>query len=537
MSSQKNNQPASPPKETVLVNNQGSKADQPPVEFPGGKPSSNTPPKEPLLFNPTQATKQEQSISAPTQPATNTSSSSINVPPPIPPKQATPPQVNQSASSSPPLKKSPFRFLFPFLIIIILGSIIFFAVTQIMQRLKPTDSSSKTSVQLVYWGLWEPPQIMESLFQEFQTNNPHIAITYQQQNSSDYRERLSSALQSGQGPDVFRYHHTWLPMLTNVLSPVPESIMTQAEFNSIFYPVTSQWLVGPQGPVGIPLMFDGLGLYYNRTIFDAAGLNPPTTWEELRRTAVQLTIKTTAGTIQRSGIALGTTSNVDNWSDIVGLMLLQNGADPAKPNTESGQGALTFYTIFNQRDQIWDDTLPNSTYAFAIEKAAMILAPSWRAHEILDINREINFAIAPVPQLPDTNTTWASFWVEGVSNSASREKQEAAWQLLKFMSSKEAMLQFYNRASQERLYGEPFSRIDLADQLIGDPYLGAYISTAPQSKSWFLSSRTFDNGINDRIIKYYEDAINSMNQGVAASQALETTEQGISQVLSQYGAQ
>ena len=77
--------------------------------------------------------------------------------------------------------------------------------------------------------------------------------------------------------------------------------------------------------------------------------------------------------------------------------------------------------------------------------------------------------------------------------------------------------------------------ISWEDTLKNDPMVGAYITQAPNAKSFYMASRTFDNGINDKIIKYYEDAINTINQGEEPSKVLPTTAQGVQQVLSQYG--
>ena len=70
--------------------------------------------------------------------------------------------------------------------------------------------------------------------------------------------------------------------------------------------------------------------------------------------------------------------------------------------------------------------------------------------------------------------------------------------------------------------------------LASDPYIGAFLSDAPKATSWWMASRTFDNGINDKIIKYYEDAVNAVNIGTATpEEALKTTQQGVQQVLLQ----
>lgn len=493
--------------------------------------------KEPSQPSPASALPARQNVApaapAPTTPAPPAKSAT----PVLPPKDGTPPKTQAFQ-----VKQSPLRFLIPGILILIMLVLAVFAVSWVRSRLSEDDGVETSiapaeAIQITYWGLWEPTQIVSQLLSDFEQENPGITVTYEQQSHKDYRERLMSRLAGGAGPDVFRFHNTWVIMLQDYLESMPDSVMSKATFESTFYPVAVNSLTSEKGIVGIPLMHDGLGLYYNKTIFKAAGKTPPTTWEELRRTANQLTLRDANGAIQRSGVALGTTSNVDNWSDILGLLMLQNGADLSKPNSNLGRDSLTFYTIFSKQDKIWDDTLPASHAAFALEKVAMILAPSWRAHDIKAISQSIDFAIAPAPQLSGGEVNWASFWAEGVSNKSSKVKQEAGWKLLRYLSDKEVMRQFYTQASGVRAFGEPFSRVDLADQLTGDPLVGAYISGAPTAKSWYMASRTFDNGINDKIIKYYEDAINAVNTGADETEALMTVEQGITQVYAQYAQQ
>ena len=49
-----------------------------------------------------------------------------------------------------------------------------------------------------------------------------------------------------------------------------------------------------------------------------------------------------------------------------------------------------------------------------------------------------------------------------------------------------------------------------------------------------LISQTFDNGLNDEIIKYIENAINSTIQGVSYSESLGEAKKGINQVFTKY---
>jgi len=325
-------------------------------------------------------------------------------------------------------------------------------------------------------------------------------------------------------------------MLKNELSPIPKTIYSASEFETTFFPVAQKDLKIGSNYVGIPLEFDGLALYYNQTIFKNANKTPPTTWEELRALAAQLTLRDEESRIIRGGIALGTTGNVDHWSDILGLMMLQNAANPASPKGQLAEDSLAFYTIFSKTDNVWDDTLPASTVAFAGEKAVMMIAPSWRAFDVLELNPSLKFSTVPVPQLPNTSVYWASYWAEGVSKKSSSDKQAVAWELLKFLSQPDNLQAFYTAAAETRLFGEPYPRVDMVSKLSADPVAGAYVSTAKNAQSWYLAGWTHDNGLNDRITKYYEDAVNAVvNKGASPKKALEPTAEGVVQILSQFG--
>lgn len=399
-----------------------------------------------------------------------------------------------------------------------------------------TQTAQAKKVNLTWWGLWEPNEVLTSEIKDFQNQNPGVTITYAQQSVKDYRERLQSAFSRNQGPDIFRFHNTWVPMLAaqNLLSTVPSTVMSGSEYQTTFYPVVSRDMKTQGGMVGVPLMTDGLALFINKKALAASGKQAPTTWEELSQLGKDLTIRSVDGKIDRAGVALGSANNVDHFSDILALLILQNGGNPGVPNDPKNlvSDALTFYTQFLRIDRVWDETLPNSTYAFAIEKAAMMFAPSWRAFEIKQINPNLDFAVYPVPQLPGKPVSFASYWVEGVSKTS--PNQDVAWKFLKFMSSKASLQKLYTSASSQRLFGEPYPRVDMSADVVNDPYIGAFIKQAPNTQSWYMSGRTFDGGINDQIIKYYQDAINSINTGGSLTDALPPLTQGVSSVLTKY---
>jgi ABC-type glycerol-3-phosphate transport system substrate-binding protein len=262
----------------------------------------------------------------------------------------------------------------------------------------------------------------------------------------------------------------------------------------------------------------------------------PKTWAELRTAANKLTVPANVSersNITRAGLAVGNAGNVDHFADILALLIIQNGGNPSDATSQYVQDAITFYTNFAKQDKVWSDRLANSTVAFARGDVAMIFAPSWRIHDIKAINPELDFAATGVPQLDNENpASWATFCAEGVS--AKSKNKEAAWTFLKHLTTPEVLRKFYNDAGQYRAFGEIYPRSDMASELQSSELIGAYVTDAPLAKSWYMSSFTHDNGINDQVIKYYEDAINAVLAGSTADKALETAKVGITTVLSKY---
>ncbi|NIT04592.1 extracellular solute-binding protein, partial [Candidatus Saccharibacteria bacterium] len=115
-------------------------------------------------------------------------------------------------------------------------------------------------VTLTYWGLWEPESVMNQVIADWNKDHPNIKVDYSMQSKQQYRERVQSALARGEGPDIFRYHVTWLPMLQNQLDPVPAGVMSASQFEATFYPVAAAQLRSGANYLGLPLEVDTLVL-------------------------------------------------------------------------------------------------------------------------------------------------------------------------------------------------------------------------------------------------------------------------------------
>ncbi len=264
----------------------------------------------------------------------------------------------------------------------------------------------------------ESATVVNEIISDYKKIHPNVNISYEKKSIQQYRESLENQITKGLGPDIFMFHNTWTPMLKEELLPITADVISASQYKTNYYPtVISDLRNSDRKFVGAPTGIDGLALYWNEAIFRAAGIpTPPGSWQEVDDVAKRLTVRGPDGNIRTAGIALGTTNNVDHFSDIFALMVIQNGGDLKAPTDKESSDALDYYVHFAQgQNRVWDETMPSSTAAFISGNLAMYFGPSYRAAQIKTENPTLNFKVSPLPQLEGGKTSWASYWALGVS--------------------------------------------------------------------------------------------------------------------------
>src|SRR3989339_153754 len=476
------------------------------------------------------------------EPSTFPPSTSDVSPLPSPEEAAPPPPGYQppTAANPPAVSSSPFKMITP----IIIGLVVIGLIAYILFRLlgKPVSSktqsvSPSTTVTLTYYGLWEPSSVMKPVIDAFEKQNPNIKIDYQLQSPQDYQDRVKTALESQTPPDIVRLHTTWLPLFAAALLPAPPNTLSATELATNFYPIVSKLLVSGNQVYGAPMTAETLGLFVNTAILQQKQLQPPKTWEDLLTAAKAVReLEPITGKIRRAGVALGNTTNVEYWPDIVSMMLLQAGVSLTDINGPEVGVTLKYYTDFVTKHQVWDDTLPPSTVAFANEKVAMIIAPSWVAKDIKSINPSLSWQVVPVPQLPDIDPiSWTSIWFEAVAKNSAHPQE--AWKFVSFLASANAQQILFDSATQDRGFPQPPANKAVAEIASKNPVLAPFVDSLNTAKTFYTASKTQDSktALNSRLIKYLEDAINSTSTNQEDNKIVETLHNGFVQVLSQYG--
>lgn len=427
------------------------------------------------------------------------------------------------------------------IIIGILFVVVFIVVAVIFFVTRANGGGSDKEVTLTYWGVWEDQSVMGPIIDDFQREHPNIKVQYQKQNIddlNDYTLRLITRINEGKGPDIYRYHSSWIPQLKPVLLPFPQEVVESTELDTDYYDVVKADLKVNGAYYGVPLSIDTLALFVNTQLLSNVGVKPPTTWEDLISSAKKLTV-IEDGKIITSGVALGTYDNIAHAPDIVSLLFKQNRADIenlAGPTITNSEDALTFYTAFaNGQDRVWDPTLDNSKLAFIKGNLAMYFGYSWDIFEIKGQNPNLPFEVVKVPKLSGRDETTASYWVEGVSSKTKYSKE--SFLFLEYLSQPATLQKIYSLQAKTRLFGILYPRKSMAGLLSSNKLIYPFLEQANKASSSPFASDTFDgkDGINTRVNVYLQKAVGSINDGGSVSSAVETLGQGVTQVLSQYG--
>lgn len=401
-----------------------------------------------------------------------------------------------------------------------------------------------SQAKLEFWGVYEDRKSFTKVIEAFQNSNQanqNIKINYRQFSYADYEKALIEALAAGAGPDLVMIHNTWLAKHRDKLSPMPDSsgseeikFLTLADYQTQLVDVAYRDLVFQNKIYGIPLYVDTLALYYNKDMFNTAGITrPPQNWEEFNRDVELLTKFDQSGNIIQAGAAIGTVKNINRSTDILAALMIQNGTkmtnatNTAATFTRSvngvkvGDNAIQYYTDFaNSQKTVytWNESQHYSIDAFIEGRVAMMFNYSHQIPVVRGRYERLNFAVASMPQFSELDSkNYANYWGVGVLTKS--KNQQAAWRFLNFLASKNGSLAYVTQAER------PSARRDIIDMQRNDPRLGVFAVQALSAKSWYQ----IDDTAIEQIFADMIDDVNYKRSKISA--ALRAAESKISTLM------
>jgi multiple sugar transport system substrate-binding protein len=341
--------------------------------------------------------------------------------------------------------------------------------------LLPQNTASQgDKIQLVYqdWRTnWFPPMTQQVL-QEFHSTHPNISVFYIP-DPANLEDQMLVDMQSGTAPDVFQgcctHFPTWAQQgYTLDLRPFVDADLDQ-ETIADWDPVQYNALFTREGvQFGLPKYHGELALYFNKDLFDRYRMEyPDGSWNQddyLQAMKLLTHDQNNDGRTDLYGSMLDV-----SWDRIQVYANAWGGhfVDPQDPASCRMADPEALAALEWLRARMWDDrvmaTLPGvnrlgTRDAFVSGKLAMVEDGSWALKDIL-ASSSFRIGVAPFPAGPVRKATLVT--TDGFGIYAGTKYPEAAWELMKFLISKE-----YGRAMAKANFLQP-ARASLVDDWIG----------------------------------------------------------------------
>jgi multiple sugar transport system substrate-binding protein len=190
-----------------------------------------------------------------------------------------------------------------------------------------------------------------------------------------------------------------------------------------------------------PLGTNSVGIFYNKHMFDAAHLSPPTTWAQLQADAKTLT------TPQHFGIAFDATGDEQStWQ--LEPFFWSNGASLTNVSSPQFQQALQLWVNMIKDGSASKSVLnwgqdPDLTQQFVNNKAAIIEDGPWIFPTLnaAGLKYNVDYGIVPIPTRMAGQTVTAPLGGETMDIGAggSSAQQQAAWEWVQGMQQSATM--------------------------------------------------------------------------------------------------
>ncbi|MFF1419663.1 extracellular solute-binding protein [Streptomyces sp. NPDC058280] len=266
------------------------------------------------------------------------------------------------------------------------------------------SSGGELSGTVTWWDtstVGSEDKVFKKLAEGFEKKHPKVDVKYVNVPFGDAQNKFKNAAQSGSGaPDVIRSEVAWTPEFADLgyLAPLDGTPALKNDKDFLAQAAASTKYNGKT--YAAPQVIDSMGIFYNKKIFKDAGVEVPTTVDELK--TVSKTIKDKTG---KTGLYLrgddaywflsflygeggnlvdagSKTVTVDNAAGVKAMTVVKDLVDSGAAKTDATDG--------------WE----NMQSSFKDGKVAMIINGPWAVADTYggpQFKDKANLGIAPVP--------------------------------------------------------------------------------------------------------------------------------------------
>src|SRR5690625_1313989 len=317
-------------------------------------------------------------------------------------------------------------------------------------------------VELEFWSFWgggARRETIEAIIKDFNASQDGIEVTHVYQPWGDIWTKALAAVASGNDvPDVIVQDINSVRQRAdaNQATNLQEYLDQEDEnLEELFYPQLWDTVIHEDEAYGLPFNTDTQVLFYNKDLFEEAGLDPdspPTTWDELEEYARALDVQE-GDSWERFGFYPLWNLGLDVWTinaDEGTSWFDENGE--VQINTPRKVEAVEW--VLDWQDYYGQDTINAHEAEFGSGLADPFISGlvAMRGQninyyvELQENAPDLNFGVAPLPAYDENSEPWS--WGGGfvLEIPYGAENPDASYEFMKYLTSTEVQTRFGSTA-------------------------------------------------------------------------------------------
>ncbi|MEI6528748.1 MAG: extracellular solute-binding protein [bacterium] len=411
-----------------------------------------------------------------------------------------------------------------FIAFIVIGAILF-------ATYKSSQTSGSKPVSITMWGTL-PKVSFDKFITEYTANmTTKFSINYTEKDTANFDADLIEALASGTGPDTIILPQTLIARYVNKIFTIPYTTLPEGTFKGD-YAQGSEIYLNTVGTYAIPFAIDPMVMYWNRDIFNQAGIaKPPTTWNSVNALVPKLAKIDANKNVLQSAVALGEYRNINDAKEILSTLLLQignpiistndqglleNNLNIKNGNVNLAESVLQFYTNFsNPQSNLysWNRSLVNSLEAFTDGDLAIYFGLASEYTKMRQKNPNLNFDVAMIPQIQDSKTAVTFGNQYGFAILKSSPNISDAYNVIMQITGADAVPVW------SPLFAFSSARRDILAVTETNAVRDAFNKSALISQSWIDPNYSATSNIFQEMVESYTTARSNLGSAVSTASA------------------
>ncbi|MTI59739.1 MAG: sugar ABC transporter substrate-binding protein [Firmicutes bacterium] len=307
------------------------------------------------------------------------------------------------------------------------------------------------TLRFVVWDYDLSPEYKEAI-SAFESKNPNINVEVVDVASKDYGDKLTIMLSAGEDLDVLAVKD--MPGYSafigrNQLEPL-NTYMERDGFEPAVYSGLMDEIEVDGKYYGMPFRSDAWILYYNKEIFDQAGVDYPTndmTWEEFRTKAKEIT----SGSANKKTYG----AYIHTWKSLamnLGVQKAEGQYTLADGEYDFLAPAYELYLKMQYEDKsvmTYGETVTSSAHyrtQFEAGKTGMVYMGTWNIGALISDAKkgkhDVKWGIVKSPHWSGQEPGITIANVTPLAINAASKNKEAAWKFIKFVGGEEGAIIF-----------------------------------------------------------------------------------------------